>query len=132
MKKIFFGLALSAFPIIGCADTYPYLTFRNADGTVRSVTTNKLEMKFVDGRLVAVSATDSLTIDLKTLDKMFFSSGSVTGVGNVLDKHGKIAVYNTQGVHVGDYASLELVYATLSRGVYVVKVNGKMQKIVVK
>lgn len=140
MKKWFvfmIGACLSL--VMTHADTYSYLTFRQADGTLVSVASSSLSMTFVDGKLVATNGSESLKMTVADLTSMFFSeTNETTGIDEttITNADGEVQVFSLQGVSLGKFDTLESLKQKLPAGIYVVKTvknaNGKISKIVVK
>lgn len=137
MKKWFvfmIGACLSG--VTAHADTYPYLTFRQADGTLVSMAASSLTMTFADGKLVATNGSESREMTLANLTSMFFTdTPAATGINGaaVTDADGEVEAYSLQGVSVGKFSTLKTLKESLPAGVYIVKAaNGKNTKMVVK
>ena len=116
------------------ADTYPYLTFQKADGTTVSIKVDSLTMTFSDGKLVVSNGTDGQELTVAELSSMYFSTSDATGIKEVAisDVDGEVEAFSLQGVSYGKYASLQVFKDKATPGVYVVKGNGKTQKITVR
>ncbi len=116
------------------ADDYGYFIFQKTDGTLVSLASESLSMTFSDGKLVATNGTESCTLPLSSLSKMYFSSDDATGIDNVqtADGCGKVEIFSVQGVSLGSFSSLETARKSLASGAYIVKANGRTFKIAVK
>lgn len=138
MKRIICAtILLQAVAAVASADesyAYPYLTFRDVGGSVRSVSSESLEITFADGRLIAHSATDNLEIALSELDKMYFSTESSGGVNSIEAEPGEapVTVYSMQGVKLGSFVSKSAARRALQGGIYVVETAGDTQKLIVR
>lgn len=132
-KLLIFSLACLPFAVAN-ADTYPYLSFETQDGTTRSVSVESLTITFSDGKLLAVSGTDSYEIDVASLSRMYFSSANLTAINDVKSDvtAGTMEVYSLSGVKIGTFDSTEALHNGVSAGVYIVKSNGKTLKVAVK
>ena len=64
------------------AQSYDYLTLKQANGTETSLNLDNLRITFADGLLVADNGTQSVSIALADMDKMFFALES-TGLNTV-------------------------------------------------
>ncbi len=115
-------------------DSYSHLTFQNSDGTKVSMTASSLTMTFSDGKLIVTNGTDTKELTLADLGSMYFSCDETTGIKEVsiTDADGEVEAFSLQGVSYGKYASLRSLNGALPAGVYVVKSNGKTQKITVR
>ena len=112
MKKLFILTLLAALTLGARGAEYNYLVFTLNDGTTQSVSASNLNMTFADGKLKATSGSNTVTIDLSSLSKMEFSNEGTTGINTV---------------------SCRLPSgATLSRGIYIIKSNGKTTKVNIK
>ena len=116
------------------ADDYPYLTFETQDGTTQSVAVSGLTLTIADGNLVAANGTQTLTLALSDLTKMYFASEatSIDELTSKLPADGVAEVFTLAGVSLGQYDSLQAVRAALQQGVYIIKVNGQTLKVMVK
>lgn len=116
------------------ADSYPYLTFQKSDGTTVSMESASLVMTFSDGKLIASNGTDSQELTVADLSKMYFSETGATGIQDVdvADADGEVEVFSLQGVSYGKFSTVQSFLNTAEPGVYIVKVNGKSQKIMVR
>ncbi len=116
------------------ADSYPYLTFQKSDGTTVSMESASLVMTFSDGKLIASNGTDSQELTVADLSKMYFSESGATGIQDVdvADADGEAEVFSLQGVSYGKFSTVQSFLNTAEPGVYIVKVNGKSQKIMVR
>ncbi len=116
------------------ADSYPFLTFQKSDGTTVSMESASLVMTFSDGKLIASNGTDSQELTVADLSKMYFSESGATGIQDVdvSDADGEAEVFSLQGVSYGKFSTVQSFLNTAEPGVYIVKVNGKSQKIMVR
>ena len=119
---------------VAYADTYPYLTFQKADGSMVSIGVESLTMTFSDGKLIAINGSESQELNVSDLSSMYFSSENATGIKDIAisDADGEVEVFSIHGVSYGKYSSLQAFTSKATAGVYVVKGNGKTQKIAVK
>lgn len=116
------------------ADDYGYFIFQKADGTLVSLASESLSMTFSDGKLVATNGTESCTLPLSELSKMFFSSADATGIDSAkaTDGDNSLEVFSLQGVSLGSFVTLDAARKSLPSGVYIVKTNVRTFKIAVK
>ena len=115
------------------ADDYPYLTFETQDGNTQSVAVSGLTLTIADGNLVAANGTQTLTLALSDLTKMYFASEatSIDELTSKLPTDGVAEVFTLAGVSLGQH-SLNALRSTLNAGVYIIKVNGQTLKVTVK
>ena len=116
---------------------YKYLVMTASNGTKTSVSVADLNMKLVDGQLVAVNADGTTSVSLSSLASMFFSeeavssSGTTTGV-DLPDSTQPLKVFTPSGVAKGRFDNLSQLREALPAGIYVVKQNGKVTKTTIK
>lgn len=127
MKKIILTLLLMASASAMFADDYKYMAFRTNDGNVNYIGLSDLKITFVDGKLVAVAGEENQTISLADLTMMYFTTTTaISQVEENNDAKDGVEVYNMQGIKVADNLN------SLGKGVYIVKKQGKAQKISIK
>ena len=134
MKKVMF-LIVACLPLLAAhAESYPYLTFQKADGSLQSIGVEALEMTFQDGKLVYSNSTGTGTLTLADLAAMYFSSTDATAITSPAadSGDGKVEVFSLQGVSYGTFANLQAMKESVPTGTYIVKTNGKTQKIAVR
>ena len=128
MKKLLFLTMFAVLTIEARAAEYKYLVFTLNDGTTHSISASNLNIKFVNGKLEAISGNDGVSIDLSVLAKMEFSNEEVTGIKTVSCNDAitdDAEVYDLNGRRLPSNA-------TLSRGIYILKSKGKTTKIQVR
>ena len=111
------------------AEDYNYLVFTQSDGTTKSIAAGNVTIAFADGNLTATSGSETVTIPLGSLTKMAFSNDGTTGIV-LTTADGKLTaddaeVYDLNGRRLPSSV-------TLSRGIYILKSNGKTSKIQVR
>lgn len=125
MKRLLLGiLALASFFQIHAED-YKFLAFQTSDGAVQTISVDALKITFANGQLQATSGATTLSISLDDLTKMYFTETS--GIKDLTIESDTAAdgIYTLQGIKV-DHET------TLPQGVYIVKKNGKTQKVTLK
>ena len=128
MKKLFILTLLAALTLGARAAEYNYLVFTLNDGTTQSVSATDLNITFANGKLTATSGGNTVTIALSDLTKMEFSNEGTTGISTV-----SCDFSTTDDTEVYDLNGRRLPSnATLSRGIYIIKSNGKTTKVQVK
>lgn len=138
MKRLLFSIIATLCISLAHADTYPYLTFVTADGGQQSVGVESLTMTIADGKLIVNNGSESQEFALSSLVSMSFTSTSATAIegitvngGDTLG-NGPIKVYTPTGTALGTYGSVSLFISNAPKGVYIVKSNGKTQKIMIR
>ena len=134
MKKFLAIVAALLMALSMQAYDYPYLSFQTSEGTVQSVSVNELIITFSNGQLVITNADGSQTISLTDLSYMFFSKETnTTGVTRIEDVSNQaVEVFTLNGLAIGRFESLQRAKAELKPGLYLVKSNGKTQKVVIR
>lgn len=133
MKKLLL-LVFAAAVVSGAhAYDYPFLTFRAADGSLRSVSVESLTLTVSDGSLVVRNADGETSFQLTDLDAMFFTS-ETTGItlASSSGQPGEVDVVSVTGVSVGKFASAEAAKAALPGGVYIINENGETRKMIIR
>ena len=129
MRHCILILALLAGSLQVSANDYKYLVLEQSDGTTIDLTSEGLVMTFADGKLVA---NDGTAVALSSLSQMYFSK-EPTGIEEVVAENGgPVAVYSITGAYVGRYADARLARLSLPKVVYMMKSNGKTQRIAIR
>lgn len=139
LRLLGLGLGL-AFGLTASAQSYSYLTFRQANGSEKSISTSGLKLTFADGNLVATNGTETVTYALSDMAKMYFSttttaiSQAETGNVSAAIVNGTLQVNAPAGTRVSVYAidGREMPHEGLTSGAYVVKVGNKVLKLMAK
>lgn len=137
MKKwIVFMICACLSVVMAHADTYPYLTFLQTDGTSISVSASSLSITFSNGKLIATNGTESKELTITNLSSMYFSeTEATTSIKEIAitNAGGKVKVYSLQGICIGTFDNIQSINEKLPMGIYIVKAaNGKASKIAVK
>ena len=113
------------------ADDYSYLSFESTDGSAQTFTAQGLEISFSNGNAVVTSGNEQTTIALSSLVRMTFTNDSGTTAIQSLSTQSdsRYEVWTVSGVYMGQYDS-RAALQQLTHGVYVVKNNGKTQKMI--
>jgi len=149
MKRLFLILALVSGLCAGLgAQSFDYLTVRTTDGSERSLPVDGLRLTFENGQLVARTPESSASYALADLSVMFFAS-QPTAIASLqasqpapVFRDGRLTVSAPAGASVSLYAAdgrlvarfvkaadgSESFAPALTRGVYVVNVNGRTSK----
>ena len=142
MKRIYLSLMLLLGVTTASAQNYDYLILQENSGNATGLKIDGLKLTFDKGNLVAQNAEGTKTIALADMQKMYFSSNP-TSVGSVANgdvkdlvtvengtlkvnapADAKVAVYSVDGRQVKP--------GKLTTGTYVVRVNNKSVKVLVK
>lgn len=132
MRRFLFMLSImTASATYVLADDYNYFSFESTDGSVQTFTAHGLEISFSDGNAVVTNGSEQATIPLSTLVRMAFTNDSGTTAIQSLSTQGdsRYDVWTVSGVYVGQFDS-RTALGQLSHGVYVVRNNGKTQKMI--
>ncbi len=136
MKTKVLFLTMVCLPFMAAhAESYAYLTFQKADGTVVSIDVESLEMTLQDGKLTYTNSVGTGTLTLADLAAMYFSASDATAITPVVvdSTDGKVEVFSLKGTSYGTFSSVKAVQGSVPAGMYIVKMaNGKTLKITVK
>ena len=131
--------ALTAMVLFGTlaaqAADYQYLTIEKKDGTALSMTAVGLNITYADGKMTATNGTETATLALTDLSRMFFSnSKEATAIAAIEDLQPETAatVYDLSGRLVANKVLPSALSSQLRKGVYIVRQNTKTVKIQVK
>lgn len=134
MRRLFLASSALLLTAVANADTYSHLSFLSADGTVLSVGVESLQMTFTEdgGKLTVSNGEESLAMNVADLKKMYFSSGTATGINDINAGSKDLQLYSVYGSYLGTFSSKGDIENNVEAGVYIVKTNGKTSKIAVK
>jgi hypothetical protein len=119
------------------ADNFTYLTIEKTDGTAQSLTAVGLNLSYSGGNLIATNGTESATIALTEVSRMYFSNeqAATTGISTVNTNTQQPTpntlpdgIYNLQGHRVAELSQR----STLRKGIYIIVENAQSKKIQVK
>ncbi len=135
-KALFIFLSMMGLPSAH-ADTYdfPYLAFKQNNGTVQTVAVQSLVLTFSNGTLIATNSDGSKSFILADLQKMYFTTSTeasgITDVETPTDS--PVEIFTVSGIAVGKYDTLAAAKDALAKGIYIAKQqNGSTFKIAVK
>ena len=114
------------------AQTYDSLTFQTSDGALHSIKASELVITFSDGQMKATAGSESLSLSLTELTKMYFSDTNGIDMAEISGSKEPVSVYGTDGRLVGTYQDMDAARASLKRGAYVLKTGDKTVKIAVR
>ncbi|MBQ3753889.1 MAG: T9SS type A sorting domain-containing protein [Prevotella sp.] len=131
--------ALTAMALLGTlaaqAADYQYLTIEKKDGTALSMTAVGLNITYANGRMTATNGTETATLALTELSRMFFSNTKdATAIATIenLQPETAATVYDLSGRLVASEVMPSALSSQLRKGVYIVRQNTKTVKIQVK
>lgn len=142
MKRIYLSLMLLLGVTTASAQNYDYLILQENSGNATGLKIDGLKLTFDKGNLVAQNAEGTKTIALADMQKMYFSSNP-TSVGSVTNSDVKDLVTVENGtlkvnapadakVTVYSVDGRQVKPGKLTTGTYVVRVNNKSVKVLVK
>ena len=138
MKKLLLALFCLTLGATVSAQQLDYLTFRMADGSEKSLPVDGLKITFEGTQLHAVAQGEKADFNLSEMGLMFFSA-TPTGLESVREDRdpvvivdGRLVVEPGEDIQVYSMEGLEVKADRLSRGVYLVKKNGRTFKVLVK
>ena len=116
------------------AEEYGYLAIASSDGSTQTFTAIGLEMKFVDGKLLATNATtgETATLTLAALTKMYFASEKSGDEVGLITTEGKQPWGIDEAEAIYDLAGREMKRTALRPGVYVIKKGSETKKVQLK
>lgn len=128
MKKLK-TILLTAILVISCAtikaEDYKFFTIEKTDGTSQTMTAVGLTINYTDGYLVAQSGNETTKILLSDLKRMYFTN-EAAAISDITDeKASNNETYDMQGRRITDKP-------LMNRGIYIIKKDGKTQKVFVK
>lgn len=149
MKKTLLTCFVATATLAMQAQSLKYLTFKTRSGTEKSMSVKGLKMVFTGGNLVATNKETSLTLPLTDMSDMTFTAvpTAIEAVGAGTDlvkvngnslcvtarKGTAVHIYTADGrLITGFTANGNPEEMSLQSGVYLVSINGKTFKIVVK
>lgn len=139
MKRLLFILFATLCFSIAHANTYPYLTFTKTDGSQVSVSVESLTITIADGKLIASNGREEQELKLSSLASMSFTSSSATAINSITadgyvssSDSAPVQAFTTAGTAIGTYRNLTAFLSQAPRGVYIIKSNGRTQKIMVR
>ena len=132
MKKVLVLLTAMTVGQQLSADDFTYLTVEANDGTTTTMTANGLTLTFSDGQLYATNGTESWSLPLSGLSKMYFSNTDAISLPLSEIGEGEVDIYSTSGISMGKYQSIDEARKHLKKGVYVVKDGSRTLKITIR
>lgn len=142
MKRFYLSLMLLLGVTTASAQSYDYLILEESNGATTGLKIDGLKLTFSKGNLVAQNAEATKTLALADMQKMYFSSNP-TAVGSVTNgqaedlvtiENGTLKVNAPAGAKVAVYGvdGRQVKPGKLTKGTYVVRVNNKSVKVLVK
>ena len=128
MKKLR-AILLTAILVISFAtikaEDYKFFTIEKTDGTSQTMTAVGLTINYTDGYLVAQNGNETTKILLSDLKRMYFTN-EAAAISDISDeKASNNETYDMQGRRITDKP-------LMNRGIYIIKKDGKTQKVFVK
>ncbi len=128
MKKLR-AILLTAILVISFAtikaEDYKFFTIEKTDGTSQTMTAVGLAINYTDGYLVAQNGNETTKILLSDLKRMYFTN-EAAAISDISDeKASNNETYDMQGRRITDKP-------LMNRGIYIIKKDGKTQKVFVK
>ena len=128
MKKLR-AILLTAILVISFAtikaEDYKFFTIEKTDGTSQTMTAVGLTINYTDGYLVAQNGNETTKILLSDLERMYFTN-EAAAISDITDeKASNNETYDMQGRRITDKP-------LMNRGIYIIKKDGKTQKVFVK
>ena len=128
MKKLR-AILLTAILVISFAtikaEDYKFFTIEKTDGTSQTMTAVGLSINYTDGYLVAQNGNETTKILLSDLKRMYFTN-EAAAISEITDeKASNNETYDMQGRRITDKP-------LMNRGIYIIKKDGKTQKVFVK
>ena len=128
MKKLR-AILLTAILVISFAtikaEDYKFFTIEKTDGTSQTMTAVGLTINYTDGYLVAQNGNETTKILLSDLKRMYFTN-EAAAISEITDeKASNNETYDMQGRRITDKP-------LMNRGIYIIKKDGKTQKVFVK
>ena len=107
------------------AEDYKFFTIEKTDGTSQTMTAIGLTINYTDGYLVAQNGNETTKILLSDLKRMYFTN-EAAAISDITDeKASNNETYDMQGRRITDKP-------LMNRGIYIIKKDGKTQKVFVK
>ena len=137
MKRVVFTTMMMAGMLTAQADNFTYLTIEKTDGTAQSLTAVGLNLSYSGGNLIATNGTESATIALTEVSRMYFSNEqAITSAISTVNTSTPSSetnpqsdgIYNLQGHRVASLSQR----SSLRKGIYIIVENGQTKKVQVK
>ena len=115
---------------VGCyADDYGFLTFEQQSGTKKSIPALGTRITFADGQVHATNGEETYEVTIAALAKMYFSPEDITTGIEVVPS---VEAQPQQGGQWFTPDGRQVSASSLSKGIYIVRKNGRTHKTVVK
>lgn len=143
MKKLFLSLLLGGFALTAAADNN-YMVFQKTSGDAFSLGIDHLKITFADGNMTATDGTNSFSVPLTEMSKMYFSAEPTTGIAqattavadevNATIVNGQLHVTAPAGSRVSVYGidGREVNANHLVQGTYLVRINNTTLKVLAR
>lgn len=131
MNKLILIIAIALVGLGAKAATSTML-FKTSDDKTHAIASAGLEIKFVDGNMIATTPSQTLSLDAATLVSMEFS-GESSATAIIADYTGQVTVTDIKGTDAGTYRSIDDAQRQLAPGIYIVKPqNGETIKLIIR
>lgn len=133
MKKVLAILAIAFVAMTSQAADYPFMVFRQTDGSTIVVKSEALRLSINDGTLTVSHADGQQTLTMSNLVSMQFSKDGSGVESLVIDAAIPVEVYNTAGMCIGCYDNLDAARTAIEAGgVYIIKTEKGTAKIYIQ
>lgn len=133
MKKLLTIMAIVVAATTTMAAEYPYMVFRQTDGSTIVVKSEALRLSVNDGTLTVSHADGQQTLTMSNLVSMQFSKDGSGVESLVIDAAIPVEVYNTAGLCIGRYDNLDAARTAINAGgVYIIKTEKGTAKIYIQ
>lgn len=133
MKKVLAILAIAFVAMTSQAADYPFMVFRQTDGSTIVVKSEALRLSINDGTLTVSHADEQQTLTMSNLVSMQFSKDGSGVESLVIDAAIPVEVYNTAGMCIGRYDNLDAARTAIEAGgVYIIKTEKGTAKIYIQ
>ena len=132
-RKTALALLLSGTLAVQAAD-YQYLTIVKNDGSALSLTAIGLTISYDNGQMKATNGTETATLQLSEVSRMYFSNTQeTTAISDIdsLEDDSEAIVYDLSGRKMAEGIP-SVLKTQLRKGVYLFKQKGKTTKIQVR
>lgn len=141
MKNIILSLLLSGVSLTAAADN-DYMMFQKTNGEEFSLSVDHLKITFANGAMNATDGTNSVSVALTEMKKMYFSATPTTGIAQATTADAVSATIENGQLHVTAPAGSRVsVYSLdgrqvgtqhLTKGTYLVRINQTTLKVLAR
>lgn len=143
MKKFFLSLLLGGVALTAAADN-DYMVFQKTNGEEFSLNVDHLKITFADGAMNATDGTNSISVALSEMNKMYFSATPATGIEQTTTaaigkvsatiENGQLHVAAPVGSRVSVYSldGRQVGTQHLEKGTYLVRIDNTTLKVLAR